>query len=192
MSAGLGVEAAIEKDPAATSSPLVAAIDRSLAVLNRIIVILSSFALVLASVILSYSVATRYIFKSGTYWQDEASVFLIVAAVFLSSAAVQARRGHVAIEAIVGLLPPRVNQARELLVDFASVFFCAFFAWKSWTLLHEAWVDGQVSGSTWAPPLWIPYSLMAIGMTLLSIQILVQIAAGLLPADKLAVGGKRK
>jgi len=192
VSSGLGVEAAIEKDPVATSSPLVAAADRSLAFLNRIIVVLCSLALVLASIILSYSVAIRYIFKAGTYWQDEASVFLIVAAVFLSSAAVQSRRGHVAIEAIVGLLSPRVNKARVLLVDLASFFFCAFFSWKSWTLLHEAWVDGQVSGSTWAPPLWIPYSLMSIGMTLLSIQILIQIAAGLLPADERAGKGERK
>jgi TRAP-type C4-dicarboxylate transport system permease small subunit len=184
VSVGLGIEAAIEKEPAATSNPLIAAVERPLAALNRIIVVFSSLALVAASLILSYSVTVRTLFKSGTYWQDEASVFLIVAAVFLSSAAVQARRGHIAIEAIVGLLPPRVNRVRMLLVDLASFFFCAFFAWKSWTLLHEAWIDGQVSGSTWAPPLWIPYSLMTTGMTLLSIQISLQIAAGFFPAKK--------
>jgi len=102
-------------------------------------------------------------------------VFLIIGAVFLSSASVQAMRGHVAIETIVGLLPPRVNKVRQILVDVASLAFCVFFAWKSWTLLHEAWVDGYHSGSTWGPPLWIPYSLMTIGMTLLSIQILLQV-----------------
>ena len=183
MSRGLGVEAAIEKEPAATSNPLVAAVERPFAALNRIIVVFSSTALVVASVVLSYSVSVRTLFKSGTYWQEEAAVFLIVAAVFLSSAAVQARRGHIAIEALVGLLPPGVNRVRVLLVDLASFFFCAFFAWKSWTLLHEAWVDGQVSGSTWAPPLWIPYSIMTAGMTLLSVQILLQIAAALLPGQ---------
>ncbi|MDJ1159116.1 TRAP transporter small permease [Chelatococcus sp. SYSU_G07232] len=170
-------EAAGGVEPVATGHPLVAALARSLAVLNRLVVLSSSVALVVASVILSYSVLVRYLFKAPTYWQDEASVFLLVGATFLSSAHVQERRGHVGIEALTGFLSPRANRLRLLAVDLASFIFCAFFAWKSWTLWHEAWVDGQVSSSTWAPPLWIPYSVMAAGMTLLSLQILLQILA---------------
>jgi TRAP-type C4-dicarboxylate transport system permease small subunit len=61
------------------------------------------------------------------------------------------------------------------LVDVASFVFCAFFSWKSWTLLHEAVVDEQTTSSTWGPPLWIPYGLMSVGMTLLSLQLLLQV-----------------
>ncbi|HKA71020.1 MAG TPA: TRAP transporter small permease, partial [Xanthobacteraceae bacterium] len=43
----------------------------------------------------------------------------------------------------------------------------------------EAWVDNHHSGSTWGPPLWIPYSLMTVGMVLLSVQILLQVLAAL-------------
>jgi len=150
---------------------------RALEYVNRLVVIVSSVALVAASFVLTYSVVVRYFLRISTDWQDETSVFLIVGAVFMSAAAVQARRGHVGIEAIAVLLSNRANKVRLFVVDIVSFAFCAYFSWKSWTLLHEAWVDDYHSGSTWGPPLWIPYSLMAVGMTLLSIQILVQIAA---------------
>ncbi len=157
----------------------VGAAESALGVVNKIIMVLASVALIAASLILSYSVVVRYYFKAPTYWQDEASVFLLVGATFLTAAHVQSKRGHVGIDALVGFLSPAANRVRVLLVDVASLAFCAFFSWKSWTLFHEAWEDGQVTSSTWAPPLWIPYSVMAAGMTLLCIQIALQIAVGL-------------
>jgi TRAP-type C4-dicarboxylate transport system permease small subunit len=173
MAHGLDI---VETEPAA--APLGAA-DRILAAINILVVRLSSLALVVSAFVLTYSVIVRYFLKISTDWQDEMSVFLIVGAVFMSAAAIQAGRGHVAIEAIFGLLPPHVNMIRQILVDVASLAFCAFFAWKSWLLLLEAWVEGFHSGSTWGPPLWIPYSLMTVGMTLLSLQILLQVVHGL-------------
>src|SRR5205823_12253970 len=159
-----------------TSSPLVAALGRALGFCNSLIVIFAGLALIAACLILSYSVLGRALFHSPNYWQDEAAVFLLVGATFMTAAYVQSERGHVAIEAFVGLLSPRANLVRLWLVDVASVLFCAFFAWKSWTLAHEAWVDGQVSNSMWSPPLAIPYVLMATGMTLLCLQILLQLS----------------
>ena len=159
----------------AASNPLVAALQRGLGFCNRIIVILAGIALIAACAILSYSVLGRALFHSPNYWQDEAAVFLLVGATFMTAAYVQSQRDHVGIEAFVGLLPPLVNRIRLWLVDVASFAFCAFFAWKSWTLAHEAWVDGQVSNSMWSPPLAIPYVLMACGMTLLCIQFILQI-----------------
>jgi TRAP-type C4-dicarboxylate transport system permease small subunit len=153
----------------------VAALERALAFLNSIIVVLAGIALVAASAILSYSVLSRALFHSPNYWQDEAAVFLLVGATFMTAAYVQGQRGHIGIEAFVGLLPPLANRIRLWLVDVASLVFCAFFSWKSWTLAHEAWVDGQVTNSMWSAPLAIPYVLMASGMTLLCLQILLQI-----------------
>jgi TRAP-type C4-dicarboxylate transport system permease small subunit len=164
-----------EDSSAATSNTLVAALERALAFCNNVIVVFAALALIAACAILTDSVLGRALFQSPNYWQDEAAVFLLVGATFMSSGYVQARRGHIGIEAFVGLLSPTVNRIRLWLVDVASLLFCAFFAWKSWTLANEAWVDGQVSNSMWSPPLAIPYVLMALGMTLLCAQILLQI-----------------
>ncbi len=160
---------------AATGNPLVAALGQALALCNSVIVVFAALALIAACAILSYSVLGRALFHSANYWQDEAAVFLLVGATFMTAAYVQGQRGHIGIEAFVGLLSPLANRIRLWLVDVASLLFCAFFAWKSWTLAHEAWVDGQVSNSMWSPPLAIPYVLMASGMTLLCVQILLQI-----------------
>jgi TRAP-type C4-dicarboxylate transport system permease small subunit len=155
---------------------------RALALANRAIVLVSSIALVIASFVLTYSVVSRYFLHLSTDWQDELSVFLIVGAVFMSSASIQERRGHVAIEAIIDLLPAGINRVRQVMADGASFGFCAFFAWKSWLLLAEAWTENFHSESTWGPPLWIPYSLMTAGMTLLAVQLAMQILRALMPS----------
>lgn len=163
--------------PEHSSLPGLRPIESLLDGLNRLIVIAASIALIAAAVVLSESVFIRYFLRASTDWQDEISVILLVGAIFMCAAYVQSVRGHVAIEAVAELLSPAANRFRVMCADGVSLFFCLFFAWKSWTLTHEAWTDGQVRDSTFATPLWIPYSLMGAGMTLLAIQILVQLIA---------------
>jgi len=148
---------------------------RALVQVNRGVMMLGMVALLAAAFILTSSVATRYFLHASTDWQDEASVFCLVGATFLCSAFVQAIRGHVGIEAVSSILPASVNRVRIALVDLGCLAFCAFFTWKSCTLLHEAWAEGQTTSSSWAPPLWIPYALMSAGMALLTLQLAVQV-----------------
>lgn len=147
---------------------------KPLAALHRVIVTLAAIAVIVAALVLTYSVVIRYLSPRPTDWQDELSVFLLIGVTFLSAAWVHTERGHIGIEVMHSLLPPGVDRLRQILVDLASAVFCAFFSWKSWTLFYEAWDEGHVSSSSWAPPLWIPYLAMAAGMTLLTLQILVQ------------------
>ena len=154
-------------------------LERAMTQLNRVMLFVGMITLVVASLVLTYSVFSRYMFKAATDWQDEVAVFSIIACVFLCGAWVQSLRGHIGIEAISSVLPAAVNRVRVVVVDVLTLFFCAFFAWKSWTLFHEAWVDKMTTSSTFSPPLSIPYGLMATGMTLLVIQVLLQTLAHL-------------
>lgn len=146
--------------------------------LQQGLVALSMVAMLVACLVLTSGVVLRYFFNMPTDWQDEVTQFLLVGAVFACGGAVQAQRGHIGIEAVASLLSPAVNRWRRWCCDLVSWAFCTFFCWKSWTLLHEAWSEGMTTSSTWAPPLWIPYGLMAGGMTLLALQLLVQVLSG--------------
>jgi TRAP-type C4-dicarboxylate transport system permease small subunit len=172
-----------EQDAATGPWPVVA-VGRALTWCNRVIFVFASVAMIAACLILSYSVLSRELFQMPNYWQDEAAVFLLVGTAFMTSAWVQQQRGHIGIEAFVSLLSPSANRIRLWLVDVASFIFCAFFTWKSWTLTYEAWDEGQVSNSMWSPPLDIPYGLMALGMSLLCVQLLLQILAPIVGAAR--------
>lgn len=142
--------------------------------INRLLMALSMLAIVATSCILTYAVVTRYFFHMPTDWQDDVSVFMLIGVSFGCAAHVQQSRGHIGIDVLANILPHGLNRVRLFLIDLVSFLFCSFFTWKSWTLFWEAWQEGQTTDSTFAPPLWIPYSMMAFGMTLLTLQLLLQ------------------
>jgi len=144
-------------------------------VLDRVLVWASALATIGAGLVLTYSIVVRYFLHISTDWQDEMAVFLLVGATFLSAPYVQSVRGHITIEALEELLPRGIERVRALVSDIICLAFCAFFDWQCWLLLLEAIDDGRVTDSAWAPPLWIPYSLMTAGMTLLCLRFALQI-----------------
>ena len=154
-------------------------VDAAMRIVNRAVLFAGGLALVAASLVLTHSVVVRHILKSATDWQDEMAVFLIIVAMFMSAAAVQARRGHVAIEAFTSLAGARATAVRRVVVDILSLVFCSYFAVKCAQLLQEAIEDNQRTELSWAPPLWIPYGLMTTGLALLSLQIFLQLIRGL-------------
>lgn len=138
--------------------------------LNSVMAVLSALALLAAALVLTWEVIGRYLLSIPSDWQDELAAMLLIGATFASAAWTQARRGHVAIDALAHVLPPAVNRVRKVAADLCAFVFCTYFAFKSFQLFWEAWDEGQTTPSAWGSPLWIPYLCMAAGMALLAIQ----------------------
>ena len=135
----------------------------------------SAVALLAAGFVLTGGVIYSHATGRGLDWQDEVMIFLVSGAIFLSAAYVQGKRGHVGIELLPSYLSPGADRIRSLVVDALALAFCALFAWEAGALLREAIHEGQTTHSAWGPPLWIPYSVMTIGMTVLALQLAAQV-----------------
>ena len=142
---------------------------------NGLTAVAGGLAMGVAGAVLTGEVIGRYFLKIPSDWQDELSAFLLLGATFMSAGWVQRRRGHVGIDALAHVLPAWADNIRRLIADALTLAFCSFFCWKCWTLLNEAIEDGQTSDSAWGPPLWIPYGLMAVGMSILVVQLILQL-----------------
>ena len=157
--------------------------------INETVFSIAAVALLAAALVLTFGVVLGHLTGRALAWQDEVTIFLIAGAMFLSAAAVQARRGRVGIEVLDHLLSPGVNAARRATVDAIVLAFCLLFAWKSGALLVEAIEEGQTSHSAWGPPLWIPYLALTAGMVLLAIQVALQVGQRSLIVLGLIVAG---
>ena len=144
--------------------------------INQIAAVIGALATGAAACVLTWEATARYLFKIPSDWQDEVTIFLLVGATFLSAGWVQQWRGHIGIQALSAVLPPAADRVRRFISDIVTLIFCLFFGWKCWSLLIVAVEDGQISGSAFGAPLWVPYGCMAVGMTLLVLVLIEQIA----------------
>lgn len=140
---------------------------------------LSAAVVVVTSIVVCYGVVMRYFVGSPVDWGLELSIFLLIIATFMSAGYTQLERGHVTIEVLEHMLSPTANKWRYVIGDVLSILFCSYLAWNSWEFFLEAFEDGRVTDSTWAPKLWVPYLFMAIGSSALSLQLFVQIVDAL-------------
>ena len=72
MSHGIDTPVVLGIDP--DTPTLLQPLARALLHVNRAMVTLGMFALLIASVVLTYSVVSRYVMKASTDWQDEAFI----------------------------------------------------------------------------------------------------------------------
>jgi TRAP-type C4-dicarboxylate transport system permease small subunit len=158
---------------------------RLLAVLNLCMAYAAGLLVAASALVLTGEVLMRYLFASPSDWALELCIFMLIAATFTAAAYTLAARAHVNIEVLDAVLPAPLNRWRLLLADLGAGGLCVFVAANAWRLTAISWSEGWVSISTWAPKLWIPFGFIALGMSLLALQYLVQIVD-----ERLLAGGR--
>ncbi|MEK9970148.1 MAG: TRAP transporter small permease [Ferrovibrio sp.] len=140
-----------------------------------------SAVLILAILVLTIaSVVCRYIIGSALLGSDEATGFLIVAAIMFGAAEALRSGDHIGIDVVIDMVSARIRFWLGILSHVAVLVFSGVMlasAWRAITfsLRFEAYSTGALE-----LPLWIPQSTMLIGATLLGLVALTKLLVAVL------------
>jgi len=115
-------------------------------------------------------VFVRYALNQHTIWQTDFVTWSLVAATFIGSPYLLLTRGHVNVEVLPQYLGERKRWWLALASILMSLAFCIVIAVLGARFWLEAWDNRWVSDTMWRARLWIPYSAMPIGFTILTLQ----------------------
>ena len=131
--------------------------------------------LLVACLVVALSVVTRYVFAASTIWHSEFVKYAVVAATLLGSPYVLSVGGHVGVDLFAERLAPAARRLQLLLAGAIGLVFCGVLAFGAGRYFLEAWTNGWVTESVWAPPLWAVLAPFPIGIGWLCLQYVTQL-----------------
>jgi len=132
-------------------------------------------ALLLSILVIVELVFERYFFQNAITWQTELVTILLVASTFIGSAYVLSEKAHVSMDWIYDFLSRRNIIRLKIFTSLLSLVFFLFLFYFTFLMVEEAFVKNYTTGTIWDPPLWIPYSSMLVGATLMILQYIAEI-----------------
>jgi TRAP-type C4-dicarboxylate transport system permease small subunit len=149
---------------------LVAAIDR----ISLLFALISAALLTAAMLVVCEMIFMRYVFRSPTIWQTDFVVFAATASIFLGAPYVLMRKGHVGVDVVERIVPPRLNRGLALIGDVLGLVFCLAMAVASAVHIAEAIAGRWETSGVWQIPYWIPVLPLPVGFSLLSLQYIAE------------------
>jgi TRAP-type C4-dicarboxylate transport system permease small subunit len=136
---------------------------------------MAALSLVAAAFIVTEAVIARKLFGVSTIWQIQASVYLLMFSVFAGAPFVQMNEAHLNVDLVIIHFSPKTREIIMIIVSSVTCLLVLLLAWYAWPMWWESVVKNTHSESLWGPPLWIPYSFLPLGMSLLFLQYIVYI-----------------
>jgi len=131
----------------------------------------------LGVVVVCQMVFVRYALGHNTIWQTDFVTYSLVAATFIGSPYVLMTRGHVNVDVLPHYAGERQRYRLAVFAAIVTLAFAATMTVLTFLFWREAWDNRWVSDTMWRARLWIPYASMPIGLAMLTLQSLADLAA---------------
>lgn len=140
----------------------------------------AGLCLVALTLLVTIHVVMRQLTGSGIAGVDEMSSYLMLGIVY-GGVAMALRDGtFIRVDILADRFHGWLELGSALLVRLLALMFVGLLTWRSWELFLASYESGLESIGVLMLDLWIPQSAIAVGCTILSLQVLVSV---LLPLE---------
>ena len=160
----------------------VATVDRSLSLVSRWGGNLGAALIVVTAAIITVNCIARYVFNWPMMFVDEYSCYMLVALVYLGLGATLRAGKHVYVDMLVGKFPVPLQRAMSIATLGLGILPLAIMSWYSWKSFWSTYTGNIVSLTPLQTPLWVPYLMVAVGLTIFLLDIIAVVGTKLTSA----------
>lgn len=99
----------------------------------------------------------------------ESGAFFLAGMTFLGMAYTLKTGGHIRVSLLVSKFDAKTAWIFDLLACGFAAFASAYLSWQVWGMVHDSWRFGDLSPGLLAVPMWIPQTVMLVGLCILTI-----------------------
>jgi len=119
------------------------------------------------TLLLFVNVVLRYVFSSAIFWTEETLRYLIIWITFIGAATCIIKNSHISLDFLTIFLPEKYHKIMYFAVNVICLIFSMLIFWYSLKLTLTAKEFGQISATIGNFPMYIVYSCMPLGSSLM-------------------------
>ena len=148
-------------------------IERLVSTVSQIAAYAAALVMACMTVTVLVEIIVRTFFGTTTHAAEELVGFGLASLVFLALAHAMDRGSLIRVDLILVRLPGGLRRVVELGSIVVALTVTSFVGWYVWLAVVRYWNRNTVSAPSGLVPLWIPQSIVLLGIVLLCIQLIV-------------------
>lgn len=133
------------------------------------------------TLLITVDVLGRYLVNRPTQVSVEMSGYLLVALVFLGLAYTEGHDRHIMLTFLTDRFSHRVQRLLMVANTALSILFAVWLTWLTLQPVLQDYALGSISLTGTRTPLWIPESLIPLGLGLFTVQLVARLITQLCP-----------
>lgn len=134
----------------------------------------SGIGVVIMTVVISIDVFLRYVFGKPLLFADDISVYCMIFITFVGAALTLKMKRHIMVDMLYKMLPRRAQVRMDVVTTFVGCFIIWLLTWYTTVWVLYTYRSGYTSSGILQTPMWIPMSVVPIGLFFFGLQYIVE------------------